>query len=180
MVFVSSMSDLFHEQVPKDFIREVLDVMERARWHTFQVLTKRAERLAGLSSSLPWPSNVWAGVSVETSEYLWRLDYLREVPAALRFVSLEPLLGSVDNMDLSGIGWVIAGGESGPGARPMKKEWVTRVRDRCLAAGTPFFFKQWGGVRKRKAGRVLDGRTWDEIPQRTPAEAKSVEAALES
>ncbi len=162
MVFVNSMSDLFHVEVPESFIRSVFEVMSRVPRHTFQVLTKRAERMADLD--LEWSSNVWAGVSVENTNYLYRLDSLRRVPAVVRFISVEPLLGPLGNVDLSGIHWVIAGGESGPGARPMDPSWVTDLRDRCVAAGVPFFFKQWGGTNKKKAGRILDSRTWDERP----------------
>ncbi|HWT81477.1 MAG TPA: phage Gp37/Gp68 family protein [Candidatus Methylomirabilis sp.] len=163
-IFVNSMSDLFHEAVPDDFIRRVFAVMQQASWHTFQVLTKRAERLATLGPSLPWPANVWMGVSVETPKYLPRMDQLRSVPAQVRFVSFEPLLAGLGPLDLTGIGWAIVGGESGPGARPMEQAWVTEIRDQCVAQGVPFFFKQWGGVNKKKAGRLLDGRTWDESP----------------
>ena len=163
-IFVNSMSDLFHERVPLRFIRKVFRVMDEASWHTFQVLTKRADRVAALAAKLAWPPNVWMGVSVETAEYLWRADRLREVPAAVRFLSIEPLLGPIRNLDLDGIDWVIVGGESGPGARPLDPRWARRIRDECRAAGVPFFFKQWGGVQKKRAGRTLDGRTWDEMP----------------
>jgi protein gp37 len=165
MIFVNSMSDLFHRDVPGDFVAQVFDVMARASHHTFQVLTKRAKRLTTLASALPWPKNVWLGVSVETADYLWRVDCLRQVPAAVRFLSLEPLLGPIPELRLEGIKWVIVGGESGPGARPMRVEWARSVRDQCLAAGVPFFFKQWGGVQRTKAGRRLDGRTWDQYPK---------------
>ena len=152
-IFVNSMSDLFHEKVPLAFVRKVFRTMEQADSHTFQVLTKRAERLASIASKLRWPSNVWIGVSVETTKYLYRIDMLRHVPNAIRFLSLEPLLGPLGNLDLAGINWVIVGGESGPGARPMKPEWVRPIRDQCLEAGVPFFFKQWGvSKRKRQAG----------------------------
>ena len=163
-VFVNSMSDLFHRSVPDEFIEEVFSVMDRAAWHQFQVLTKRADRLAAIGPKLTWPGNVWVGVSVESADFVGRLDSLRELPAAVRFVSFEPLIGPVGNIDLSGIGWVIVGGESGPGARPMEREWARELRDQCVAAGVPFFFKQWGGTNKKKTGRVLDGRTWDETP----------------
>jgi protein gp37 len=163
-VFVNSMSDLFHDDVPLSFIRKTFEVMRRADRHIFQVLTKRSERLAALAGRLPWLSNVWMGVTIENAEYLYRADHLKRVPAAVRFVSLEPLLGPLPDLDLGGIDWVIAGGESGPGARPMRPEWVRGVRGRCVAAGVPFFFKQWGGVRKKRAGRTLDGRTWDGMP----------------
>jgi len=164
-IFVNSMSDLFHEKIPLAFIKEVFRTMEKASWHTFQILTKRSERMAEVKSKLTWPENVWMGVSIETSEYLGRADHLREIPAAVRFLSLEPLLGPLRAFDLSSIDWVIVGGESGPGARPMKPEWAVEIRDQCLEFGVPFFFKQWGGVQKKKNGRVLDGRTWDELPE---------------
>ncbi len=164
MVFVNSMSDLFHDRVPEAFIRRIFDVMRRASWHTFQVLTKRAERLESLGRKLDWPPNVWMGVSVETAEYLHRLDHLRTVPAGVRFVSFEPLLGAAGRINLKGIHWVIVGGESGPGARPMAEDWVVDIRDQCRRAAVPFFFKQWGGTNKKKAGRILDGRTWDQMP----------------
>lgn len=165
MVFVNSMSDLFHEQVPSAFIQRVFRTMEKALWHTFQIFTKRSERLAELAPDLNWPPNVWMGVSIETAEYLWRADHLRSVPAAVRSMSLEPLLGPLGRLDLSGIHWVIVGGESGPGARPIEPKWVREIRTQCRVAGVPFFFKQWGGVLKRRNGRVLDGQTWDEMPK---------------
>jgi protein gp37 len=165
VIFVNSMSDLFHEDVPLAFILRVFGVMRRADWHVFQVLTKRAERLAECAGQISWPGNVWMGVSVENEDYLGRVDQLRATPAAVKFLSLEPLLGPVPGLDLEGIDWVIAGGESGPGARPMREEWALEVRDKCLAAGVPFFFKQWGGTNKKKAGKVLAGRTWQEMPR---------------
>jgi protein gp37 len=164
LVFVNSMSDLFHEAVPLSYIRRVFEVMERADWHIFQVLTKRHERLAAMSEQLRWPANVWMGVSVENQDYLGRIDSLRKVPAAVRFLSVEPLLGPIPFLPLMGIHWVIVGGESGPRARPMETEWVCAIRDRCRAKGVPFFFKQWGGVHKAKSGRLLDGKAWDEMP----------------
>jgi protein gp37 len=163
-IFVNSMSDLFHEEVPVEFVKEVFAAMVAARHHTYQILTKRAERLEQLSPQLPWPDNVWMGVSVESAEYQWRIEHLRRTGAAVRFISLEPLLGPLDDLILEGIDWAIVGGESGPKARPMHAEWVRAIRDRCKTAGVPFHFKQWGGVNKKKTGRVLDGRTWDEIP----------------
>jgi protein gp37 len=166
LIFVNSMSDLFHEDVPLDFIRKAFAVMSRARQHSFQVLTKRSERLEGLAKSLPWPSNVWIGVSVESADYAYRIDHLRRVPAATRFVSFEPLLADAGSLDLTDIHWAIVGGESGPGARPMQPEWALAIRDQCLERSVPFFFKQWGGVHKKKAGRILDGRVWDEYPVR--------------
>lgn len=164
MVFVNSMSDLFHEEVPAEFIMRVFDVMRRAHWHRFQVLTKRSERLRDLGPSIDWPANVWMGVSVERADYAYRADDLRQVGASVRFLSLEPLLGPLPALDLRGIHWVIVGGESGPGARPMEEKWVLDIRDQCHAARVPFFFKQWGGFNKKKAGRVLGGRTWDQLP----------------
>ena len=163
-IFVNSMSDLFHRDVPDAFIREVFEVMRRADWHLFQVLTKRSKRLVHMAPSLPWPGNVWAGVSVENEDYLLRVDHLRTVPAAVRFVSFEPLLGPIHSFDLDAIDWVIVGGESGPGAREIKREWVTEIRDQCLEAEVPFFFKQWGGPDKKRTGRLLEGRIWDEMP----------------
>ena len=165
MIFVNSMSDLFHEDVPPEFIQKVFAVMRRASWHIFQVLTKRSQRLLELDQEIDWPPNVWMGVSVENQDYAFRIGHLRQTNATLKFLSLEPLLGPLPNLDLHGIDWVIVGGESGPGARPMKEEWVMDIRDQCLAANIPFFFKQWGGVRKKRTGRVLQGRTWDEMPR---------------
>ena len=164
VVFVNSMSDLFHEDVSTDFILRVFDVMVRAHWHVFQVLTKRSQEMMELNLELPWASNIWMGVSVETEKYIHRIDDLRQTGAAVKFLSLEPLLGPLPDLDFSGIDWVIVGGESGPRARPMDKAWVTDIRDQCQRADVPFFFKQWGGVNKKKAGRVLDARTWDEMP----------------
>ena len=165
MIFVNSMSDLFHADVPFEFIQQVFDVMRRADWHTFQILTKRSGRVAALDSGLDWPENVWMGVSVETSAYTHRIDDLRSTQARTKFLSLEPLLGPLSALDLSGIDWVIVGGESGPGARPMEREWVVDIRRQCQRARVPFFFKQWGGVFKSRAGRQLDGRTWDDLPK---------------
>lgn len=164
MVFVNSMSDLFHRDVPVEFILRVFDTMRRASWHTFQVLTKRSGRLVELDPLFDWPHNVWMGVSVENQDYTFRIEHLRQTRARVKFLSLEPLLGPLPALDLRGIDWVIVGGESGPGARPMAEEWVIAIRDQCLAAGVPFFFKQWGGVRKKRAGRALRGRTWDQLP----------------
>lgn len=164
IIFVNSMSDLFHKDVPFDFIQKIFDVMRRAWWHQFQVLTKRSERLCELNSQIEWPKNVWMGVSVENSAYTFRIDHLRKTGARIKFLSLEPLLGPLPNLNLDGVDWVIVGGESGPGARPMAEEWVIDIRDQCLASNVPFFFKQWGGTRKKKAGRILQGRTWDETP----------------
>jgi len=164
IIFVNSMSDLFHEQVPVKFILRIFEVMRRASWHTFQILTKRSARLRQLDPEIDWPSNVWMGVSVESERYTFRINHLRQTRAHVKFLSLEPLLRPLPGLDLRGIQWVIVGGESGPGARPMQKEWVIDIRDQCLAAGVAFFFKQWGGVHKKRAGRLLDGRTWDELP----------------
>jgi protein gp37 len=163
-IFVNSMSDMFHAKVPRDFILRAFNVMRRAHWHRFQVLTKRADRLANLSLELPWADNIWMGVSVESEGYTYRIDHLRETGALIKFLSLEPLLGPLDNLKLDGIDWVIAGGESGPGARLMDPEWVISIRNQCVEAGVPFFFKQWGGVWKKKFGRTLEGRTWDQMP----------------
>jgi len=167
-IFVNSMSDLFHEQVPTDFIRDVFEVMADTPQHTYQVLTKRSRRLAKMADCLPWPANVWMGVSVENHRYRFRIDHLREVPAAVRFLSAEPLLGPLRKLELEGIAWVIVGGESGPGARPMDHCWATDIRDRCVDSGVAFFFKQWGGRTPKAGGRELDGRTWDETPEVLP------------
>lgn len=166
-IFVNSMSDLFHKDVPLPYVQQVFDVMRRAHWHRFQVLTKRAERLAELSSELEWTRNIWMGVSVETDAYRHRIDLLRATDAQIKFLSIEPLLGPLPDLDLSDIDWVIVGGESGPLARPIDPEWVVDLRDQCLAANVPFFFKQWGGRNKKKAGRELDGQTWNEMPVAT-------------
>lgn len=163
-IFVNSMSDMFHLKVPRDFILRAFDVMQEAHWHRFQVLTKRAERLAMLNEELPWADNIWMGVSVESESYTHRIDSLRQTDAAVKFLSLEPLLGPLDNLCLDGMDWVIVGGESGPGARQMNEGWVLSIRDQCVSADVPFFFKQWGGVRKKQFGRILEGRTWDEMP----------------
>jgi protein gp37 len=171
MIFVNSMSDLFHKDVPIEFIQQVFEVMRRAHWHTFQILTKRAERLLELDPLLDWPANVWMGVSVENSDYTYRAVLLSQTHARIRFLSCEPLLGPLSALPLEGIHWVIVGGESGPRARPMKREWVMEIRDQCQKAGVAFFFKQWGGTRKKKAGRLLDGRTWDELPASVPLPA---------
>ena len=164
LIFVNSMSDLFHQDVPLDFIQRTVAAMRRAPWHTFQVLTKRSERLRQLDPLIDWPGNVWLGVTVESSNYIFRMEHLRQTRARVRFVSAEPLLGPLPNLDLRGIHWVIVGGESGPGARPVAEEWVVGIRDQCLQAGVPFFFKQWGGFRRKRAGRLLQGRIWDQMP----------------
>ena len=163
-IFVNSMSDLFHEDVPTDYIQQVFEIMGRAHWHQYQVLTKRAERLLDLSDQLPWAPQIWMGVSVENEKYTYRIDHLRETGACVKFLSLEPLLGRLSQLNLQGIDWAIVGGESGPGARFVDPLWVAEIRDQCLEAGVAFFFKQWGGVNKKKTGRVLEGRTWDELP----------------
>ena len=164
LIFVNSMSDLFHEDVPIGYIHEIFDVMARAHWHRFQVLTKRAERLEKLSSSLIWAPNIWMGVSVESERYCGRIDHLRATGAHVKFLSLEPLLGPLNSLDLTDIDWVIVGGESGPKARPMDPAWAIEIRDQCLRWNVAFFFKQWGGKNKKKTGRVLEGRVWDEMP----------------
>jgi protein gp37 len=164
VIFVNSMSDLFHEDIPDEYVARVFDVMARADWHVFQVLTKRHERLAALAPELPWPSNVWMGVSIENRRFVHRADFLREVPAAVRFISAEPLLGPLDGLDLDEIDWLIAGGESGPRHRRVRIEWLRELRDRCSGEGVAFFFKQWGGRTPKSGGRLLDGRAWDEMP----------------
>jgi protein gp37 len=168
-IFVNSMSDIFHKAAPFDFIQRVFAVIEKASWHCFQVLTKRSDRLVELAPSLSWPKNLWMGVTVENADFLHRIDDLRKVSAMVRFLSFEPLLGPMPQMDLSGIDWVIVGGESGPGARPLKPEWVRSLRDQCVERHVPFFFKQWGGTKKKKAGRELDGRIWSQLPSKRSA-----------
>jgi len=163
-IFVNSMSDLFHRDVPDEFILKVFAIMRIAHWHRFQILTKRSERLCAMDPRLEWPPNIWMGVSVESADYRNRIEDLQQCHAQVKFLSCEPLLGPLDLLDLTGIDWVIVGGESGPGARQMEKSWVTGIRDQCILAGIPFHFKQWGGVNKKKNGRLLDGRTWDEMP----------------
>jgi protein gp37 len=165
MIFVNSMSDLFHKDVPTEFIADCFAVMERASQHTFQVLTKRPERAAGLAARLPWPSNVWMGTTVESADYVPRIRSLIQIPAVVRFLSLEPLLGPIPRLPLKGIHWVIVGGESGPAARPIEPSWVLPIRNQCVDRNVPFFFKQWGGVQKSLAGRELDGRIWGEMPR---------------
>lgn len=169
MIFVNSMSDLFHIDVPFEYIEQVFHIMEMANWHTFQVLTKRSERLLELNSQIKWPINVWMGVSVETMKYRFRINHLRQTGAVIKFLSLEPLLGPLPDLDLTDIDWVIVGGESGPHARPLQESWVVDIRDQCKNAEVPFFFKQWGGFRKKHTGRLLQGRTWDEIPHQVAA-----------
>ena len=168
------MSDLFHDQVPVEYIQQVFSTMRRAHWHQFQVLTKRSGRLLALDEQIDWPPNVWMGVSVESAPYKSRIDHLRKTSAAVKFLSLEPLIDDLGMLDLENIDWVIVGGESGPGARPMEKAWVDRICRQCIASNVPFFFKQWGGVQKKRAGRKLNGRTYDEMPasSRSPVELR--------
>ena len=165
MIFVNSMGDLFHKNVPEQFIIQVFSVMNKARHHIFQILTKRSKRLLALSPKLPWSHNIWMGVSVESSEYAFRIDDLKKTGAFVKFLSFEPLLGPLRNLNLADIDWVIVGGESGPGARPMALEWVLGIKDLCEKFDIPFFFKQWGGVHRKRAGRLLEGRVWDEMPR---------------
>ncbi|MDD5326278.1 MAG: phage Gp37/Gp68 family protein [Phycisphaerae bacterium] len=167
MIFVNSMSDLFHKQVPKDFVLKIFEIMNKAPQHTFQILTKRATSLEKLSSSLPWSENIWMGVTVENSDYKERIDCLRRTVAYVKFLSLEPLLDNVGVLNLEGIDWVIVGGESGPKARPIKASWVRDIQEQCKEQNVSFFFKQWGGINKKKTGRLLDGQTWDELPKKT-------------
>ncbi len=180
-IFVNSMSDLFHPAIPVEFILRVFDVMRRAEWHQYQLLTKRSRRLRELDCQLLWLPNIWMGVSVEGQDHTFRIDDLRQTHAHTKFLSLEPLLGPLPNLNLGGIGWVIVGGESGPDARPMKQDWVTAIRDQCQVAEVPFFFKQWGGVHKKRTGRELEGRTWNEMPKskllpdrKTPIRCQSI------
>jgi len=163
-IFVNSMSDLFHNEVPADFIKKTFKVMDKANWHRFQVLTKRAERITELNDQLYWSSNIWMGATIENADCLYRKEHLMNCGAKVKFLSIEPLLGPIPNINLTGINWVIVGGESGPGARPMDPEWVIDIRNQCNKANVPFFFKQWGGVNKKKAGRTLEGRVWSEMP----------------
>ncbi len=165
MVFVNSMSDLFHDEISEDFVLKIFEVMNKAEWHSYQILTKRADHLMELSKRLPWRKNIWLGVTVENAKYKNRIDALRKTGAHIKFLSLEPLLGPVGKLNLHGLDWVIAGGESGPRARHIKPEWVREIRDQCIEQNVPFFFKQWGGTNKKKAGRELDGKTWDQMPR---------------
>ncbi len=164
MIFVNSMSDLFHKKVPVGFIDKVFDIMCSAEWHQFQILTKRAGRMQKLNPRLPWRSNMWMGVSIENEDCTFRIEHLIKTNAKIKFLSLEPLIGPLRNLNLDGIDWVIVGGESGPKARPMNPDWVMDIRDQCLNADVPFFFKQWGGVNKKKTGRILENKTWDQMP----------------
>jgi protein gp37 len=163
-IFVNSMSDLFHEEIPFSFVQNVFDVMNQANWHSFQILTKRAERLNEMANLLDWGGNIWAGVTVENSDYVYRIDLLRSLPVKLKFISFEPLLGPIGKIDLHGIDWVIVGGESGPHFREISKEWVVEIRDQCLQKDIPFFFKQWGGWNKKKNGSLLEGMYWKQFP----------------
>ena len=163
-IFVNSMSDSFHEEATDEDILSLFKIMGEAPWHTFQVLTKRSERAMTLANQIEWAKNIWLGVTIESKENLFRLDHLRKIPAAVKFLSLEPLLGPLPSLNLSGIDWVIVGGESGPKSRPMDEEWVVEIKESCLYANVPFFFKQWGGTNKKKSGRLLENRTWDEYP----------------
>ena len=165
MIFVNSMSDIFHEDAPVDFIKSIFDVMAKAHWHIFQVLTKRSDRLLEIADDLKWEPNIWMGVTVESAEYVYRIEHLRKSPAKVKLLSLEPLIGPLNGLNLDGINWVIVGGESGPKARIMRKEWVLNIKEQCERSNIPFFFKQWGGTNKKKSGRLLEGRTWDEIPK---------------
>ena len=177
-IFVNSMSDVFHESIPDEYVRRIFDVMVTAHWHQFQVLTKRHERLVALAPDLPWPSNVWVGVSVENARYVHRVDSLRQVPAAVRFISAEPLLGPLVGLDLSGIDWLIVGGESGYRHRPMKREWVEAMRDQCRRDGVAFFFKQWGGHTSKSGGRLLEEREWNEMPRPQARSSRTIAASL--
>ena len=163
-IFVNSMSDLFHKNVPLAFIQRIFDVMNKAYWHKFQVLTKRSDILLKYNSKLNWTENIWMGVSVENDDYTYRINDLRNSDAKTKFLSVEPLIGPINKLDLTNIDWVIVGGESGPGARPIKEEWVIDIKDKCIEQDVPFFFKQWGGVQKKKAGRLLQGNTWSQMP----------------
>lgn len=175
MVFVNSMGDMFHEDVPLEYIQQVFATMEKASQHTFQVLTKRSSRMADLAAQLPWPKNVWMGVTIESDKYLYRAENLRKTPAVVKFISVEPMIGPVCEIDLQGIDWVIVGGESGAQARTIEKEWAIAVRDKCTASAIPFFFKQWGGSNKKKSGKILEGEIWDQFP---PHAAKNNRVAV--
>jgi protein gp37 len=177
-IFVNSMSDVFHESIPDEYVRRIFDVMVKAHWHQFQVLTKRHERLVALAPDLPWPSNVWVGVSVENARYVHRVDSLRQVPAAVRFISAEPLLGPLVGLDLTGIDWLIVGGESGYRHRPMKREWVEAMRDQCRRDGVAFFFKQWGGHTSKSGGRLLEEREWNEMPRPQARSSGTISVSL--
>jgi len=177
-IFVNSMSDLFHEDVPLSYIEQVFDVMNRASWHQYQVLTKRSDRLRDISPSLKWQPQIWMGVSIENDDYVFRADDLRQTGASVKFLSIEPLLSALPKLNLKGIDWAIVGGESGPGARPVDPAWIRELRDRCVREGVAFFFKQWGGVLKSRTGRLLDGRTWDQMPQEPAYQLIELSAAV--
>jgi len=177
-IFVNSMSDLFHEDVPLSYIEQVFDVMNRASWHQYQVLTKRSDRLRDISPSLKWQPQIWMGVSIENDDYVFRADDLRQTGASVKFLSIEPLLSALPKLNLKGIDWAIVGGESGPGARPVDPAWIRELRDRCVREGVAFFFKQWGGVLKSRTGRLLDGRTWDQMPQEPAHQLIELSAAV--
>ncbi len=179
-VFVNSMSDLFHRDVPVEFIESVFKTMNEAHWHTFQVLTKRHERLLELSPGLPWAENIWQGVSVENQDHIHRIDFLRQTSARVKFLSVEPLLGPLPHLNLEGIDWVIVGGESGHGFRPIDEGWVREIRDQCIAADVPFFFKQWAGQRPKRLGRLLDGREWNEYPRTSENVMNTLDHAIDS
>lgn len=168
MIFVNSMSDLFHEKIPISFIKKVFEVIRKANHHKYQILTKRSERLLEIAPLLRWPDNLWMGVTVEMEEFAYRISHLIQTPAKVKFISFEPLLNNINTLDLKGINWVIVGGESGPKSRIMEKEWVINIKDHALNNGIPFFFKQWGGKNKKKAGRTLDGKTWSQTPEHRP------------
>ncbi len=165
VIFVNSMSDLFHKNVPFVFIKEIFETMNAAHWHTFQILTKRSDILAEYSKYLKWTQNIWMGVSVESQKYVNRIDDLRKVPSSVRFLSIEPLIARITNIELKEIDWVIVGGESGPSSRKVERDWILEIRDKCIREDVPFFFKQWGGINKKRSGRILEGRTWDELPE---------------
>jgi len=175
-IFVNSMSDLFHEDIPGEYIQAVFETMNRASWHSFQILTKRAVRLSEFASLVTWGPNIWQGVSVESPEYLWRMEYLQKVPARVRFLSIEPLLASIPKLPLENIQWVIVGGESGPQHRPIEAQWVRQIRDQCRSNNVPFFFKQWGGFNSKSGGCLLDGRKWQQWPE--PANGKLLSPAV--
>jgi len=166
IIFVNSMSDLFHEKIPDYFIARIFDIMNRASWHRFQILTKRSDRLRRMSPDLPWTDNIWMGVTVEDRKCAFRIEHLRKTRASIKFISMEPLLEPIAELDLIGIDWVIVGGESGPGARPLNEDWVMDIKEKCQTSNIPFFFKQWGGINKKKSGRLLEGRLWNQMPPR--------------
>ena len=172
IIFVNSMSDLFHEAIPDSYIAKIFEVMTEAHWHTFQILTKRSERLAELASKLPWPKNIWMGVTVENSDYVYRMHDLGRTPAFIKFVSMEPLLGPISKFPYNKVDWVIVGGESGPKARLIEERWVLEIRNQCITHSIPFFFKQWGGVNKKKNGRLLDGKYWEQSPKIIPTQSQ--------